>query len=205
MPDRKELIDEYNRFYAGNERMWIDNDRNDFAFTSIGQYLNYQPKTVLDVGCGNGHTLKYFVERWPDTRFTGLDISPVALDIARREVPEADFVSGFLGDVSLSKHYCVLVMGVAEHFEDLQSGLTAVRDVTRKDGICYMEIPNCIGYQTSVKEEGYRRLNFGSRQYEWHLFRDTWNRELEAAGFRIANILHGINIFSEFCYILEVA
>lgn len=38
---------------------------------------------VLELGCGVGAELELMRERWPDTRFTGVDISPSHLDCAR--------------------------------------------------------------------------------------------------------------------------
>jgi len=84
MPCKQSLIEEYDRFYLHNPRIWIDDTRNQFAFSALSGYLKQAPASVLDVGCGNGHTIKYFSERWQDTRFTGLDLSPVAIKIAKK-------------------------------------------------------------------------------------------------------------------------
>ncbi|MCX6789907.1 MAG: class I SAM-dependent methyltransferase, partial [Candidatus Kaiserbacteria bacterium] len=48
-----------------------------------------QGGSVLDVGCGSGVKSKYFAER--GCKVVGIDISDGLLDIARREVPEAEF------------------------------------------------------------------------------------------------------------------
>jgi SAM-dependent methyltransferase len=41
---------------------------------------------VLDVGCGAGHALVAFAERFPRTRGAGLEIEPVSRDLARAEI-----------------------------------------------------------------------------------------------------------------------
>lgn len=206
MIDKQELVAEYNTYYTNEPDKWHDDTRNEFAFNAINSHLSKPPDTALDVGCGNGHTIKYFADRWPDTRFTGLDISPVALEIAHKLNPKAEFYKSFIEDIVFSKPFdLVILLGVAEHLENLQPSLQAVREVINRNGICYMEIPNCIGYPNSDKVEGYRRINIGSRQYEWHLYRDTWDREFEKAGLRIVQSLKGVNIHTEFCYLLEVA
>lgn len=48
-----------------------------------------QGGSVLDVGCGSGVKSKYLVER--GCKVIGIDISDGLLDIARREVPAAEF------------------------------------------------------------------------------------------------------------------
>ncbi len=57
---------------------------------------------VLDIGCGPGLFLKDF-----DVHFEkyGVDIVPEMIEIAKRNVPEATFISGDIIDVSLDKKF----------------------------------------------------------------------------------------------------
>lgn len=41
------------------------------------------PATVLDVGCGPGRVIADLADRYPDSRCTGIDASPVMIDLAR--------------------------------------------------------------------------------------------------------------------------
>lgn len=43
---------------------------------------------VLDVGCGSGRALNMMAARFPRSRFTGYDLSPEAIAVARREAAE---------------------------------------------------------------------------------------------------------------------
>jgi SAM-dependent methyltransferase len=40
---------------------------------------------VLDVGCGSGHAINLMAREFPRSRFTGYDLSPEAIEAARRE------------------------------------------------------------------------------------------------------------------------
>ncbi len=40
---------------------------------------------VLDVGCGRGRAMNLLAELYPNSRFTGVDLSPEAIEFARRE------------------------------------------------------------------------------------------------------------------------
>lgn len=63
-------------------------------------FISLLPKggSVLDVGCAGGFKARYFVDR--GFAVTGVDISENLLDIARREVPEAQFMLADMRDLS---------------------------------------------------------------------------------------------------------
>jgi len=50
--------------------------------------------SVLDIGCGKGELINFFLTRFPDTRlapYVGIDIVPEFLDLAQRKYPEFEF------------------------------------------------------------------------------------------------------------------
>ncbi len=47
---------------------------------------------VLDLGCGNGATLRYLVDRGVPVRYTGVDFSEPLLEAAREASPDAVFI-----------------------------------------------------------------------------------------------------------------
>ena len=64
---------------------------NDAAFLQIEignrlleklDYLNFQPKTILDLGCGTGNTIKPLQEKYPQATIIGLDIASGMLKTA---------------------------------------------------------------------------------------------------------------------------
>jgi len=65
--------------------------------TMIKMIRKDRPKSVLDVGCGNGYSTKIFAETFPDIRFTGMDFSESMIDLAKKsKIENASF---FVGDV----------------------------------------------------------------------------------------------------------
>jgi SAM-dependent methyltransferase len=50
-----------------------------------------QPRYVLDMGCGSGHTTALLHDRFPHSEVTGLDASPAMVEEARERVPTAWF------------------------------------------------------------------------------------------------------------------
>jgi len=75
--------------------------------------------SVLEVGCGSGDFAVLCARERPALAFVGLDLSPVAIDIARRRVPTARFVCGSIlnGAPFGDRQFDVAVsIEVIEHF-----------------------------------------------------------------------------------------
>lgn len=62
---------------------------------------------VLDLCCGAGQTTQFLVQK--SDQVTGLDISPVALNRAKNNVPQAKYVEGLAQDMPLSDNQFDLV------------------------------------------------------------------------------------------------
>ena len=72
---KMDAVEEQMFFYrALHERVWLCLDR----FVSRGA-------SVLDAGCGTGGLLHYLQLRRPDLRLFGVDVSPIACEIAREK------------------------------------------------------------------------------------------------------------------------
>ncbi len=68
--------------------------------------INQQTK-VLDLCCGKGQTTKFLVNY--SSEVVGLDISPHALNEARKNVSQAEFVEGLAQDLPFADNYFELV------------------------------------------------------------------------------------------------
>jgi SAM-dependent methyltransferase len=200
-----DLVKKYDDYYTENPNKWDTTDRDEYCLNVLQKYTF---DSCVDVGCGNGHLLKYLdnnIRR--NVEWAGLDMSPVACELARGKVPSADIREGILGYDFGRKFDAVVLLGVIEHL-DMEDkwhteSLAQIRDLMAPGGILYIEAPNCIAYKRSEHHEGFRQLNQGSRQYEWHLFRETWEEMFEKAGFRIVESLKSPVIQWEFIWVLK--
>lgn len=94
------IFDPMMRAYYGNEPfynvgLW-SNGVDDQAAAStelVDRLLSrvFEPRRVLDVGCGLGATTAQVCRRWPQARVTGVNISAQQVEHCRRTVPAADF------------------------------------------------------------------------------------------------------------------
>jgi len=196
-----ELIKKYDEYYAKDKSKWAIEERDRLAFETIVEYVP-EPKEILDVGMGNGHTIYYFSKRLPHTKFYGIDLSTVAVELAQKKVPDAQLEVAFLTEYKTRKKFDVIIcLGTAEHFRELEENLACMKSLLRKDGICYVEIPNNLAYDKG--EHIFRQLRGGSRQYEWHLPKEAWEKLFTQTGFEIIKFYKRDKAQWEFTWILR--
>lgn len=194
--NRTSLVAEYDAYFTKDPGKWAVTARNQFAFEAVQPA---RPDSILDIGCGNGHTLKYLGQQYPEAALFGIDISPVAAALAI-ENSGADVTATFIEEYQPGRKFdLVLCMGTAEHFLDPLQGLTDIREMV--GDFFYLEIPNNLSY--SPGKEGYRRLSVGSRQLEWHWPRKVWDDAIRQAGFEVVKELHGLKPAWEFAWVLR--
>jgi 2-polyprenyl-3-methyl-5-hydroxy-6-metoxy-1,4-benzoquinol methylase len=82
-----------------------------------------QPKTVLDVGCGIGRVSSAF----DGCRYTGIDVSPLAIEFARRAYPAGEYIVADLAKWHTPRRFdLVVVLFVFVHFVEHDSWREAV-------------------------------------------------------------------------------
>lgn len=200
--DKTALIKEYDDHFKEDPQKWTAEERDEFAFKALSTVVTKAPENILDIGCGNGHTLEYFLRFWPKTKMVGLDLSTVGLEVAAKAVPNGIFQAGFLSDFKTEERFEVILnMGTAEHFEHLNSNLKILKSLLAKGGYCYFEAPNNLRYSSG--EHSYRRLKTGSKQMEWHLNSQEWEKIIKEVGFTIVRRFQGRKPYWEFIWLLR--
>ena len=195
------LIDEYDRMYSENPVRWDLTDLDAQRFEILRPYCE-DGNSLLDVGCGSGHTIEYFADRLPDLDYYGIDLSGVAINHARTVNPQAALVQTSIQDCVFRNIDIVLLGGVAEHFQNLSEGFSAVKKVLARNGIVYMEVPNCIAYPEAHGEGFYKTRADG--QTEWHMTRPAWEEVLVGNGFEVIQSVKGQKLYNEFIWILKL-
>jgi trans-aconitate 2-methyltransferase len=69
------------------------NERTQPSIDLIGKInISFQPKSILDVGCGPGNSSQALLQRWPDAVLTGIDNSVNMIEKAKTTYPDNTWI-----------------------------------------------------------------------------------------------------------------
>ena len=93
------------------------------------------PKTLVDLGCGNGRLLEEIAAAMPDVRLAGIDLSMRQIEENRARVPEVEWRVADLQHPMLEDTYHVVVASeVIEHLDDAAMLLRNAHALARRGG-----------------------------------------------------------------------
>ena len=97
--------------------------------------------TLLEIGCGNGRLLQQMSKQgW---KCIGIDISPVAVERTRENVPEVSVFQSTLADFSTQQSFDMIIMSqVLEHLPDPLESLERCFKMLSPGGKLFIGIPN---------------------------------------------------------------
>ena len=159
---------DYNHFYAQEYDQWFRPEEFHRDVTDEVKYgrirtvwkrLAMYPQpihSVLDIGCGKGHSLEYIAKERPGVVSAGIEMSSDAIAHLRNGVGaevlstdvDADWHIGHAGRFDL-----VILRHVLEHFLDPVAALTKIRSVLSANGRIYIAVPDTMHPNRSLDSE----------------------------------------------------
>ena len=141
------------KFY---DTYWSDSSKNIIDKELHKKDFNYKwpvikrliPKesgiTILDFGCGNGVFIKHMREINPRAKFIGIDVSRIAIEKAKRTVPDAKFYvveDGNIFPIRNSQVDFILASDVIEHVYNTETTFRELARVLKHHGKILMTTP----------------------------------------------------------------
>lgn len=153
--------------------------------------LNTQ--TVLEIGCGNGSLAKAMTDA--GIQVTGIDPSPSGIEIARQQVPQANFIQMDVNDdparIQQSEFDAVVASEVVEHLFRPRTLLRFAQTQLRPGGLLLLTTPYH-GYLKNLSLSLLNKWDFhhASHKDGGHIkfwSRKTLTRLLQAEGFEVVH------------------
>ncbi len=144
-----------------------------FVSTLITQY---QPSSLLDVGCGDGRLLEFISrkdKKWKDS-YIGIDLCREAISLAKVLNQHDSFFCNDIADIS-GQFEVITLIEVLEHIpsDSIVSFLNSIKVRLSQEGKLFVTVPSV---NIPLNKKHYRH-------YTLELLTDT----LESAGFMVSN------------------
>lgn len=101
-----------------------------------------QPKTILDIGCGEGFVDMFLLQKNSQYQIRGIDISKKVIRRAKKRVPNLSAQQGDACNLPFKKNTFDLTIctEVLEHLDKPQKAIAEARRVSKK--YCLFSVPN---------------------------------------------------------------
>lgn len=111
---------------------------SDWIEDAVGQARADEPRTILEIGCGEGSLLARLAERWPKAEVRGFDLSPAAVETAARRG-----LTALVGEArdATGTHDLIVSFAVLEHVPSPGRFLAALRERLSEGGILVIAQP----------------------------------------------------------------
>jgi 2-polyprenyl-3-methyl-5-hydroxy-6-metoxy-1,4-benzoquinol methylase len=144
---RENTLAAYDRVYSSDRLLgeYLGPERLQFYEELATILAPLAPRSVVDIGCGTGHLLRFIVERMSRTpqRIVGIDHSGAGLRRARELLPSATWLVDDIHDLSLDERFhLVLCTEVLEHVKDPEHVVRALRVLCATDGTVAITVPD---------------------------------------------------------------
>jgi len=183
--DRRWATEDYSARHSGYTSFFLKFMKEEVSRLELGRGTR-----TLEVGCGDGFFPGHLAELGCEV--TGIDLSPAAVDLARKSYPEASFVTHDLAqalpfeDSTLDLVWCSEVL---EHLFSPLGTLHEIHRVLKRSGILLCTVP----YHGMIKNLGIALFAF-ERHYDPtypHLrffTRKSLTRIVERAGLSVERV-----------------
>ena len=167
--------------------------RDQYAKGGLGvRYWDYRDKMalrhvagnrILDIGCGEGITLKKLVTLYPDKQIVGIDSEPVNIEICQKHGLPVHYGTVFDLPFENNAIDCVLFFEVLEHLNEPEKALAEIRRVLKPSGRLILIFPNDLMFMISRLLTGMFREAFYDAGHVMQWTPSKIKKALKAAGF----------------------
>lgn len=106
--------DKFKKFGVSSKSLlWKSRGAAHQRFRQFWAEINFNGKTILDIGCGFGEMGNFITKRYKNVKYKGIDITPEFIENGHKLYPQLDFEIGDFHELTKTESYdVVLASGV---------------------------------------------------------------------------------------------
>lgn len=141
MNNQLKTIDVYNQFVHEYEQKFMSFDLYNDTFDDLLHLLS-PSASILELGCGPGNIIKYFSDKRPGLKLTGIDLAPEMIKRAKEINPHAHFILQDIRSLdAFTEQYNAVIGAFCLPYlslEDLPRFFKDISRLTKENGYVYL-------------------------------------------------------------------
>jgi SAM-dependent methyltransferase len=130
----------WKKYSISKAEKWLILERDKIINTYLDK-INSSRKEIIEIGCGYGSNIKLIKENRKDVECFALDNSGIAIELIRKEIPNA-FLSDCRSTPFLNNKFDVIYSaGLMEHFKDEGPFLEEMKRILKYSGYLITFVP----------------------------------------------------------------
>lgn len=153
-------VDTYNKSAKGYQDRFMEMDLYHDAYDMFCKLIKTQGPEVLEIATGPGNITSYILTKRPDFKITGIDLAPNMIELAKKNVRNAEFLVMDCRDISqLEGSYDAIMCGFCMPYLSKEECAKLIEDASallKTDGVIYFST-----MEDAYEKSGYETTSFG--------------------------------------------
>jgi len=184
----KETFDTWNKVAKLYQDKFMDLDLYNDSYDTFCEQVNIINPTILDIGCGPGNITKYLLNKRPDFRIEGIDISPNMIELAKANNPTAGFKVMDCREIDkLQSKFDGIICGFCFPYLSEFDSSKLVKDCStllKEKGVLYISF-----VEGEYIRSGFQIASSGDRAYFYFHTLDSLINQLKDNNFQVIKVL----------------
>jgi trans-aconitate 2-methyltransferase len=104
--------------------------------------ISFQPKSILDIGCGPGNSSQALLQRWPNAKLTGVDNSENMIEKAKKSYPDNTWIVADVSKYTSSDKFDIVFSNAAiQWVPDHENLLKKFKLLLADKGLLAVQLP----------------------------------------------------------------
>lgn len=181
----------FNNYALQYQDKFMDFDLYHDTFNFFCNAIEINNAKILEIGCGPGNISKYLIKKRPDFKILGIDIAPKMIELAKNNLPLAEFkVMDCKNILELNSKFNAIMCGFTLPYLNKEEAIKLIQDISKlinNNGVLYL----------STMEDDYEKSKYisssidkNSGLFTYYHQEDYLSKELEKNGFKIIKTQH---------------
>lgn len=190
MDNYKETIETYDKSAKNYQDKFMDMDLYNDTYDKFCDLIDKQNPDILEIASGPGNITRYLLSKRPDFKILGIDLAPSMIDLARLNIPRADFEVMDCRNIDrLDRLFDAIMCGFCIPYlskEDCDKLIKDCTNLLNQSGLVYIST-----MEDDYSKSGFETTSFSgeNRVFIYYHQADYLTYCLQKYGFEIVDII----------------